>query len=80
MQFDEVAAKEHKNLAQKHGQGADPSTAATPCSAPITLKRDQRARADFSREKIKPGEDCTAFAYPAIQQDYVVGIDGMLIP
>ena len=77
----------------------------TPCTAPITLKPDQRAKADFSHEKIKPGQDsanelcgwpiqmrlvrpwapylqgarllvagdCTAFAYPAIQQDFIKG-------
>jgi NAD-dependent dihydropyrimidine dehydrogenase PreA subunit len=112
--FDEMAAKEHKSLSRKQGQmhharGADesafPSTSITPCSIPITLKPDQRAKADFSREKIKPGEDranelcgwpiqmrlvrpwapylqgarllvagdCTAFAYPAIQQDFIKG-------
>jgi NAD-dependent dihydropyrimidine dehydrogenase PreA subunit len=112
--FDEMAAKEHKNLSQKHGQthharvsdeGAGHFATLTPCSAPITLKPDQRAKEDLSREKIKPGEDhanelcgwpiqmrlvrpwalylqgarllvagdCTAFAYPAIQQDFIKG-------
>ncbi|MDD2835631.1 MAG: 4Fe-4S binding protein [Methanothrix sp.] len=112
--FDEMAAQEHKSLSQKHGQlhrarganeGSGHFAALTPCTAPITLKRDQKAQADFSREKIKPGEDhanelcgwpiqmrlvrpwapylqgarllvagdCTAFAYPAIQQDFIKG-------
>ncbi|MCX6678801.1 MAG: 4Fe-4S binding protein [Methanothrix sp.] len=95
-EFDEKAAKEHQ-------RGAD--AALTPCTLPITLKPDQRAKPDFSHEKIKPGQDsanelcgwpiqmrlvrpwapylqgarllvagdCTAFAYPAIQQDFVKG-------
>jgi NAD-dependent dihydropyrimidine dehydrogenase PreA subunit len=112
--FDERAAKEHKSLSRKQGQmhrarGADecacPSASFAPCTAPVSLKRDQKAQADFSREKIKPGEDhanelcgwpiqmrlvrpwapylqgarllvagdCTAFAYPAIQQDFIKG-------
>jgi ferredoxin len=112
--FDEKAAKEHKSLSQMYGQlhqprGADECVdihdAVTPCTAPITLKRDQKVLMDFSHEKIKPGEDranelcgwpiqmrlvrpwapylqgahllvagdCTAFAYPAIQQDFIKG-------
>jgi Fe-S-cluster-containing hydrogenase component 2 len=112
--FDEKAAKEHKSLAQEHEQwhhargadeGASHSAALTPCTAPITLKPDQRAQPDFLHEKITPGEDhanelcgwpiqmrlvrpwapylqgarllvagdCTAFAYPAIQQDFIKG-------
>jgi NAD-dependent dihydropyrimidine dehydrogenase PreA subunit len=112
--FDEKAAKEHKSLAPKCGQrhhsrdaneGECPSVSITPCTAPVTLKPDQRAQADFSLERIKPGEDhanelcgwpiqmrlvrpwapylkdarllvagdCTAFAYPAIQQDFIKG-------
>jgi NAD-dependent dihydropyrimidine dehydrogenase PreA subunit len=95
LQFDETAAKEHKDV----------SATATPCTAPITLKPYQRTQADFSHEKIKPGDDranelcgwpiqmrlvrpwapylkdaslliagdCTAFAYPAIQQDFIKG-------
>ena len=79
--------------------------AVTPCTMPITLKQDQGTKADFSHEKIKPGQDsanelcgwpiqmrlvrpwapylkgasllvagdCTAFAYPAIQQDFIKG-------
>jgi ferredoxin len=93
--FDEAAAREHKCLALSF----------SPCTAPISFKRDQMSQADFSREKIKPGEDhanelcgwpiqmrlvrpwapylqgarllvagdCTAFAYPAIQQDFIKG-------
>ncbi len=109
-QFDEKGAKEHKSSAHNHGRinparCADPSSVVTPCSAPITLKPNQEVHADFSREKIKPGEDhanelcgwpiqmrlvrpwapylqgarllvagdCTAFAYPAIQQDFIKG-------
>ncbi|MDQ1261823.1 MAG: CoB--CoM heterodisulfide reductase iron-sulfur subunit [Euryarchaeota archaeon] len=110
LEFDETAAKEHKGLAHKHGQihherNADSSAAVMPCTAPITLKPYLRAQADFSQEKIKPGQDsanelsgwpiqmrlvrpwapylkdaslliagdCTAFAYPAIQQDFIKG-------
>jgi ferredoxin len=82
-----------------------PSSSFSPCTAPIALKLDQRSQADFSREKIKPGQDnanelcgwpiqmrlarpwapylksarllvagdCTAFVYPAIQQDFIKG-------
>ena len=108
--FDEKAAKENKSLAQKHehphhAMDADASAAVTPCTMPITLKQDQGTKADFSHEKIKPGEDsanelcgwpiqmrlvrpwapylqgarllvagdCTAFAYPAIHQDFIKG-------
>ena len=107
-EFDEKAAKEHKSLAQKlepnhKARGVD--AIVTPCTAPITLKPDQRAKPDFSHEKIKPGQDsanelsgwpiqmrlvrpwapylqgarllvagdCTAFAYPAIQKDFIQG-------
>ncbi|MDD4650721.1 MAG: 4Fe-4S ferredoxin [Methanothrix sp.] len=84
---------------------ACPSSSFSPCTTPISLKRDQRSQADYSREKIKPGQDqanelcgwpiqmrlarpwapylkgarllvagdCTAFAYPAIQQDFIKG-------
>lgn len=105
--FDEKAAKEHKSLAQKHEHKhhAKDASAVTPCTMPITLKQDQGTKADFSHEKIKPGQDsanelcgwpiqmrlvrpwapylqgarllvagdCTAFAYPAIQQDFIEG-------
>jgi NAD-dependent dihydropyrimidine dehydrogenase PreA subunit len=105
--FDEKAAKEHKSLAQKHEHKhhAKDAGAVTPCTMPITLKQDQGTKADFSHEKIKPGQDsanelcgwpiqmrlvrpwapylqgarllvagdCTAFAYPAIQQDFIEG-------
>ncbi|OPY50032.1 MAG: CoB--CoM heterodisulfide reductase iron-sulfur subunit A [Methanosaeta sp. PtaU1.Bin112] len=82
-----------------------PSSSFAPCTAPISLKRDQMSQADFSREKIKPGQDhanelcgwpiqmrlarpwapylkgarllvagdCTAFAYPSIQQEFIKG-------
>ncbi len=114
LQFDETAAREHQSLAREHGQlhhsrgedaGVGSSAAVRPCTAPIILKPDQRAQADFSHEKIKPWEDCanelcgwpiqmrlvrpwapylqgarllvagdcTAFAYPAIQQDFIKG-------
>lgn len=85
--FDEEAARVHKSLAQNHG------------------RMDHASQADFTREKIKPGQDqanelcgwpiqmrlarpwapylkgarllvagdCTAFAYPAIQQDFIKG-------
>ena len=114
-EFDEKAAKEHKSLAtgqeyehkhKQHACGADATdSTVTPCTAPITLKPDQRAKPDFSHEKIKPGQDsanelsgwpiqmrlvrpwapylqgarllvagdCTAFAYPAIQKDFIQG-------
>ncbi|MHB8119422.1 MAG: ATP-binding protein [Methanothrix sp.] len=59
-QFDEKAAKEHKNLAQKHEhkhhvRGAN--AAVTPCTAPITLKTDQGATDAHSHGKIMSGED-----------------------
>jgi NAD-dependent dihydropyrimidine dehydrogenase PreA subunit len=108
LQFDEKAAKEHKGLAQMlelNHQAGGADAAITPCTLPITLKPDQKAKPDFSHEKIKPGEDranelcgwpiqmrlvrpwapylqgasllvagdCTAFAYPAIQQDFIKG-------
>lgn len=95
-QFDETAAKEHLRSADD---------VVTPCTAPITLTHDRGAKADFSHEKIKSGQDsanelcgwpiqmrlvrpwapylkgarllvagdCTAFAYPAIQQDFIKG-------
>ena len=95
--FDGKAAKEH--------QRGEDAAAVTPCTLPITLKPDQRAKPDFSHEKIKPGQDnanelsgwpiqmrlvrpwapylqgarllvagdCTAFAYPAIQKDFIQG-------
>jgi len=106
-QFDEKAAKEHKSLAQthEHPHHAKDANSVTPCTMPITLKQDQRTKADFSHEKIKPGQDsvnelcgwpiqmrlvrpwapylqgasllvagdCTAFAYPSIQQDFIKG-------
>ena len=107
-EFDEKAAKEHKSLAQKRGtnhKARSADAAVTPCTAPITMKQDQRAKPDFSHEKIKPGQesanelsgwpiqmrlvrpwapylrgarllvagDCTAFAYPAIQKDFIQG-------
>ncbi len=107
-EFDEKAAKEHKSLAQKlepNHKARSVDSAVTPCTAPITLKPDQRAKPDFSHEKIKPGQesanelsgwpiqmrlvrpwapylqgarllvagDCTAFAYPAIQKDFIQG-------
>ena len=107
-EFDEKAAKEHKSLAQKRGpnhKARCADAAVTPCTAPITMKPDQRAKPDFSHEKIKPGQesanelsgwpiqmrlvrpwapylqgarllvagDCTAFAYPAIQKDFIQG-------
>ena len=103
-----LAAKEHKSLAQKHEHphlAKDGSAALTPCTMPITLKQDQGTKADFSHEKIKPGEDsanelcgwpiqmrlvrpwapylkgasllvagdCTAFAYPDINRDFIKG-------
>ena len=106
--FDEQAAKEHKSLAQKDAYGhhaKDGGAAVTPCTMPITLKQDQGTKADFSHEKIKPGEDsanelcgwpiqmrlvrpwapylkgssllvagdCTAFAYPNINRDFIKG-------
>jgi|WetSurMetagenome_2_1015567.scaffolds.fasta_scaffold00626_10 NAD-dependent dihydropyrimidine dehydrogenase PreA subunit len=81
------------------------SSSLSPCMLPISLKRDKMPQADFSREKIKPGQDqanelcgwpiqmrlarpwapylkgarllvagdCTAFAYPAIQQEFIKG-------
>jgi len=107
--FDEEAAKEHKSLAHKpdhkhHERGAG-EVGVTPCTMPITLKHYQGTKADFSHEKIKPGQesanelcgwpvqmslvrpwapylqgasllvagDCTAFAYPTIQQDFIKG-------
>jgi NAD-dependent dihydropyrimidine dehydrogenase PreA subunit len=107
--FDEEAAKEHKSLAYKsdhkhHERGAH-AAGVTPCTMPITLKHYQGTKADFSHEKIKPGQesanelcgwpiqmslvrpwapylqgasllvagDCTAFAYPTIQQDFIKG-------
>jgi Fe-S-cluster-containing hydrogenase component 2 len=108
--FDEKAAKEHKSLAQRHehphhAKDACTSAALTPCTMPIALKQDQGTKADFSQEKIKPGEDsanelcgwpiqmrlvrpwapylkgasllvagdCTAFAYPDINRDFIKG-------
>ena len=105
--FDEKAAKEHQRMAQKHEHPhhAKDANVVTPCTMPITLKQDQGTKADFSHEKIKPGEDranelcgwpiqmrlvrpwapylqgarllvagdCTAFAYPAIHQDFIKG-------
>jgi len=107
-EFDEKAAKEHNSLAQSlepNHQARSLDAAVTPCTLPITLKPDQRAKPDFSQEKIKPGQDnanelsgwpiqmrlvrpwapylqgarllvagdCTAFAYPAIQKDFIQG-------
>ena len=94
--FDEKAAREHLRSAD---------AVVTPCTLPVTLKQDQWTKADFSHEKMKPGQDsanelcgwpiqmrlvrpwapylrgasllvagdCTAFAYPAIQQDFIRG-------
>ena len=108
LQFDEKSAKEHKCSAQMlelNHQAGGTDASVTPCTLPITLKPDQKAKPDFSHEKIKPGQesanelcgwpiqmrlvrpwapylqgarllvagDCTAFAYPAIQQDFIKG-------
>ncbi|MEI6104745.1 MAG: 4Fe-4S binding protein [Methanothrix sp.] len=110
-EFDEKAAKEHKSLVtghehehklKQHACGADvTATKVTPCTMPITLKPDQRAKADFSHEgqdsanelsgwpiqmrlvrpwapylqgaRLLVAGDCTAFAYPAIQKDFIKG-------
>jgi Fe-S-cluster-containing hydrogenase component 2 len=108
-EFDEKAAKEHQRAAHKHEHGhhtkdAD-ATTVTPCTAPITLKQDQRVKASRGHDITKSGGagenelcgwpiqmrlvrpwapylqgasllvagDCTAFAYPAIQQDFIRG-------
>lgn len=87
------------------GAAVRTSSSFSPCMLPISFKRDQMPQADFSREKIKPGQDqanelcgwpiqmrlarpwapylkgarllvagdCTAFAYPAIQQEFIKG-------
>ncbi len=60
--FDEKAAKEHNSFAKKHehphhAKNAGTAAAVTPCTMPITLKQDQGTKADFSHEKIKPGEE-----------------------
>lgn len=106
--FDGTAAKEHKSPANKHEHphhAKDADAAVKACTMPITLKQDQGTKADFSHEKIKPGEDsanelcgwpiqmrlvrpwapylkgasllvagdCTAFAYPDINRDFIKG-------
>jgi len=87
------------------GTAVRTSSSLSPCMLPISFRRDQMPQADFSREKIKPGQDlanelcgwpiqmrlarpwapylkgarllvagdCTAFAYPAIQQEFIKG-------
>ncbi|HPS92170.1 MAG TPA: 4Fe-4S dicluster domain-containing protein [Methanothrix sp.] len=100
---DEVNTDEEERKAAR--TAVRTSSSFSPCTSPIALGRDQRPQADFSREKIKPGQDqanelcgwpiqmrlarpwapylkgarllvagdCTAFAYPAIQQDFIKG-------
>ncbi|MCX6678073.1 MAG: 4Fe-4S binding protein [Methanothrix sp.] len=78
LQFDEKAAKEHKRSAD---------AVVTPCTAPITLKQDANELCGWPIQMrlVRPwapylkgasllvAGDCTAFAYPTMQQDFIKG-------
>ena len=53
LQFDDIAAKEHQEIAKNHEHkhhATDADAIITPCTLPITLRQDQRAKADFSHK------------------------------
>ena len=70
-----------------HARGADAAAYVTPCNAPIALKPDANELCGWPIQMrlVRPwapylkgasllvAGDCTAFAYPAIQQDFIKG-------
>jgi NAD-dependent dihydropyrimidine dehydrogenase PreA subunit len=107
-QFDEIAAKKHLKAAKPAGRAGlngqsgphECAGAASPCTAPISMKREGRMNKMEKKGEIGENDlcgwpiqmrlvrpwapylqgarllvagDCTAFAYPAIQEDFIRG-------
>jgi NAD-dependent dihydropyrimidine dehydrogenase PreA subunit len=75
---DENAAKEHKNLAQKHEYShgkivSGENRANELCGWPIQMRLVRPWASYLQGASLLVAGDCTAFAYPAIQQDFIKG-------